>query len=86
MKSNYEEDLKAIYSVIVYWWGFCKDTYPKSLNDDEVSKWIDECEKKQKEMQKDDKGLAWLYRRMGIIIMDFCLKKQQERKGKKVEW
>lgn len=84
---DYSEDLKAIYSVVVYWWGFCKEMYVKPLpSDDEISDWIDACEKKQKEMQKDDVGLAWLYRRMGIVVMDFCLKKQQERKGRKVEW
>lgn len=81
-----EEDLKAIYSVIVYWWGFMKDKYPKGMTDEEISKWIDDVDKKDKEIRKDDLGLAWLYRHIGITVADFITKKQAERQGKKVEW
>lgn len=81
-----DEDLKAIYSVIVYWWGFVKDKYPKGMTDKEISTWLDETEAKQKEIQKDDKGLAWLYRHIGIDVVDFITKKQAEREGKEVEW
>ena len=80
------EDLKAIYSVIVYWWGFMKDKYPKGMNDEDVSEWIDKTEKQIKEIEKDDMGLAWLYRKIGLTCCDFILKKQAERQGKKDVW
>ena len=84
---DYAEDLKQIYEIISYWWKFCKDLYPKPMPSDEtISKWVDECEARQRETEKIDKGRAWLDRRMGIIIMDFCLRKKKEREGGKVDW
>lgn len=81
-----EEDLKAIYSVIVYWWGFMKDKYPKGLSDKDIEVWLEETEAKSKEIKKDDPGLAWLYRNIGIKCADFITRKQKERKGEQVEW
>ena len=37
-------------------------------------------------LEKDDKGLAWLFRHIGITVADFISKKEQERKGKEVDW
>lgn len=81
-----EEDLKAIYSVIVYWWGFIKDKYPTGLSEDEIRKFIKDSDKQIAEMKKDDNGLAWLYCHIGITVSDFIERKGRERKGEKVEW
>ena len=80
------EDLKAIYSVIVYWWGFVKDKYPKGMSTEEIVNWTNETDEKSKEIEKDDKGLAWLFRHIGIDVADFITKKQAESEGKEVEW
>ena len=81
-----DEDLKAIYSVIVYWWGFIKDKYPTGMTDNEIQNWIKQTDIKSKEIKKDDSGLAWLYRKIGIDVCDFITRKQAERQGKEVEW
>lgn len=86
MGADMDEDLKAIYSVIVYWWGFMKDRYPKGMNDKDVESWLETTEAKSKEIESDDEGLAWLFRQIGIKCVFFITQKQKERKGETVDW
>lgn len=80
------DDLKAIYSVIVWNWQFIKEYYLKNNTTDDISHWIDVVESKHREILKDDVKLAWLFRKMAMVSLEFLSKAVDEKNGAKNVW